>query len=66
MQPWGRPNRIPPGAQVSNHTLDAGHFAGWHRRCEKDERPQLSLADVDAAVKRLKAAEKCARGPNSG
>jgi hypothetical protein len=51
---------------VSNHTLDAGHFAGWHRRCEKDERPQLSLADVDAAVKRLKAAEKCARGPNSG
>lgn len=46
--------------QVSNHTLEAAHFAQWHRRCEKDERPQISLADVDAVVKRLKAAEKCA------
>ena len=47
-------------AQVSNHTLEAKQFAAWHQRCEKDERPQITLADVDAVAKRLKAAEKCA------
>lgn len=47
-------------AQVSNHTIEAKQFAAWHQRCEKDERPHITLADVDAVAKRLKAAEKCA------
>ena len=44
---------------MSNHTVEAKQFAAWHQRCEKDERPHITLADVDAVAKRLKAAEKC-------
>lgn len=45
---------------MSNHTIEAKQFTAWHQRCEKDERPHITLADVDAVAKRLKAAETCA------
>ena len=50
---------------MSNHTIEAKQFAAWHQRCEKDERPHITLADVDAVAKRLKAAEKCAASANA-
>ncbi|KAK9821785.1 hypothetical protein WJX81_002907 [Elliptochloris bilobata] len=53
----GHQRKLVPIRQVSNHTIEAKHFMAWHQRCEKDERPQITLADVDAAAKRLKAAE---------
>jgi hypothetical protein len=49
---------------VSNQKFTENEWNKWHRQCEKDNRPQISVMDVENVTARLKKATKCASFPH--
>ena len=42
---------------VSNHGITEGEFDSWRSQCEKDNRPQISIAEADEAKNKLRKAQ---------
>ena len=45
-----------PMTLVSNHGITEDEFRSWRSQCDKDNRPQINLAEVDEVKQRLKKA----------
>lgn len=53
----GTSPRLVPMTIVSNHSITEEEFRGWRQQCDKDNRPQISLAEVEEVRQRLRKAE---------
>ena len=54
----GTSPRLMPMTLISNHGITDDEFKNWQNQCDKDNRPQITLAEVDEVKQRLKAAQK--------
>lgn len=52
----GTSPRLMPMTLVSNHGITEDEFESWRSQCEKDNRPQISVAEVDEVKTRLRQA----------
>ncbi len=49
----GTSPRFMPMTLVSNHGITEDEFHSWRTQCDKDNRPQVSIAEVDEVKERL-------------
>ena len=54
----GTSPRLMPMTLVSNHGITEDEFRSWQIQCDKDNRPQITLAEVEEVQARLKDAQK--------
>ena len=53
----GTSPKLMPMTLVSNHGISEDEFYSWRSQCEKDNRPQISMAEVDEVKDRLHKAQ---------
>ena len=53
----GTSPRLMPMHLVSNHGVTPEEFESWRSQCEKDNRPQITTAEVDEVKERLHKAQ---------
>lgn len=55
----GTSPRLMPMTLVSNHGILEDEFLSWRSQCDKDNRPQISISEVEEVKERLRKASTC-------